>query len=314
MTGNGPVYVCYLDESGVVEKGEGTTHFVLLGLALPTDRWKDMDRQLKQMKSVYGLSDAEIHAGWMARTYPEQEHLPGFASMSWDERRQAVTTKRSDKIRHERKNQKGLKANYRHTDAYIHLTHRERRQALSDFADAIGRNAEVRLISEVVEKSHFYGPAAIQRPLYEFAFREVVQRFEYFLKHRGSYVSQRLTGLLVQDSNSTVCHRLTQMMHAFHDAGTGRTDIDHIVETPLFVDSQLTSMIQMADLCSYATRRFIENGEQELFNRIYSRFDRAGASVVGIRHFTASGCRCRICLDHTPSPKRQRPLPLSTDG
>ena len=31
----GAVHICYLDESGVIERGAGTSHFVLLGLAFP---------------------------------------------------------------------------------------------------------------------------------------------------------------------------------------------------------------------------------------------------------------------------------------
>ena len=47
----------------------------------------------------------------------------------------------------------------------------------------------------------------------------------------------------------------------------------------------LTSMVQMADLCAYATRRFFENGELDLFDRIFGRFDQARGRMVGIRHY-----------------------------
>lgn len=63
----------------------------------------------------------------------------------------------------------------------------------------------------------------------------------------------------------------------------------------------LTSMIQLADLIAYATRRFFENGETDLFDRFYPRFDRLprGGPVVGIRHFTGSfECHCKVCMDH----------------
>jgi len=78
------------------------------------------------------------------------------------------------------------------------------------------------------------------------------------------------------------------------------TQQTRIIETPLFVDSRLTGMIQMADVCAYATRRFFEYNETDLFNRICHRFDRIPAgSVVGIRHYTGVfNCKCRVCLDH----------------
>jgi len=55
-------------------------------------------------------------------------------------------------------------------------------------------------------------------------------------------------------------------MKQFHQKGTLWTRINNIIETPLFVESQLTSMIQIADVCAYALRRYLENGEEELFD------------------------------------------------
>jgi hypothetical protein len=66
--------------------------------------------------------------------------------------------------------------------------------------------------------------------------------------------------------------------------------------------------VQVADLCAYATRRYFENDERDLFDRIYSRFDRAGSAVVGIRHFAPESCPCRVCKDHG-STKVQKLLP-----
>jgi Protein of unknown function (DUF3800) len=87
-------------------------------------------------------------------------------------------------------------------------------------------------------------------------------------------------------------------MKKFHQSGTLWTSIENIIETPLFVDSSLTSMIQLADLCSYALRRYCENGEEELFKLIFSRADRKDGTVVGVRHFAPSGCECLICKNH----------------
>src|SRR5262249_17693864 len=151
----------------------------------------------------------------------------------------------------------------------------------------------------VIDKHYSYSSAAHQYTPFEFAFRELIQRYEYFLKFRGRAINQDLYGIIVQDNNETMARRLTAMMRGFHAKGTRWTNIDCIVQTSLFVDSHLTSMVQMADLCGYATRRFFENSETDLFDRFYQRFDRANHGIVGIRHFTSPGCRCRVCRDHT---------------
>jgi len=87
-------------------------------------------------------------------------------------------------------------------------------------------------------------------------------------------------------------------MKEFHRKGTLWTKVQNIIETPLFVDSELTCLVQVADLCSYALRRYLENQEDVLFNLIFKRADRIRNTVVGVRHFSDSNCSCEICRNH----------------
>ena len=87
-------------------------------------------------------------------------------------------------------------------------------------------------------------------------------------------------------------------MKRFHQQGTLWTNVTRIIETPLFVDSELTGMVQIADLCSYSLRRYLENGETTLFDLVFNRADRHNNLVVGVRHFSADDCACRICGAH----------------
>ena len=121
----------------------------------------------------------------------------------------------------------------------------------------------------------------------------MVARFERFLHNIQSGY-----GLLIHDSNQTVARRHTELMKSFLQRGTLWTEINHVIETPMFVDSQLTSMVQLADLCAYAIRRYIENGETQLFDLVFRRADRIAETSVGVRHFTSSGCVCKICASH----------------
>ncbi len=105
-------------------------------------------------------------------------------------------------------------------------------------------------------------------------------------------------GLLIHDNNETVAKKHTEVMKQFYKNGTLWTRIQRIIETPLFVDSQLTSMVQIADVCAYALRRYLENGEEELFDLVFQRADRKDGKVVGVRHFTKAGCSCKICSVH----------------
>ena len=61
------------------------------------------------------------------------------------------------------------------------------------------------------------------------------------------------------------------------------------------------SMVQISDLCSYALRRYLENKEDALFDSIFVRADKLAEkpgkpeAVIGVRHFTPAGCKCKIC-------------------
>jgi hypothetical protein len=144
----------------------------------------------------------------------------------------------------------------------------------------------------------------------------VVTRFHTFLSKRedervkrgGSSTGRSVDnyGLLIEDNNQTVAKNITVLMRKFHRQGTLWATVERIIETPLFVDSSLTSMVQMADLCAYATRRFFENGEEDLFDRVFGRFDQARGRIVGIRHYVgAKPCTCKVCAAHrgTAAPK-----------
>jgi hypothetical protein len=141
-----------------------------------------------------------------------------------------------------------------------------------------------RLFAECIDKLHFDSSRA-GRSIDVQAFEQVITRFERFCSNVDPHVpGQKQLSLVVHDNNETVAKKHTALMREFHRIGTPYAPLNHIVETPLFVDSSLTRMIQIADLCAYALRRYLENGELDLLRRIFPRADRSGAVVVGVRH------------------------------
>lgn len=143
---------------------------------------------------------------------------------------------------------------------------------------------------------HVRAPSTVD----EQAFEQIVSRFEQYLTITDT--SGKNYGMLIHDNNETVAKRHTGLMKEFHKKGTFWTYINNIIETPLFVDSSLTSMIQMADVCGYAIRRYLENGETVLFDEVFKRADRRGQTIVGVRHFSNPACTCKICQAHKYNP------------
>jgi hypothetical protein len=152
-----------------------------------------------------------------------------------------------------------------------------------------------RLFAECVDKIYF-DPSATGTSVDEQAFEQVVSRFEQYLQiTSGSKTGNQNMGMIIHDNNPTVSKKLTDLMMRFHEKGTLWTKVKNIIETPLFVDSKLTAMVQIADLCSYSLRRYLERSETDLFNNIYARADRKDGVVVGVRHYSDRNCSCSIC-------------------
>lgn len=302
------MYLCYIDESGTPEASGNTSHFILAGISVPIWHWKSCDKEISVIKRKYQLQDAEIHVAWMLRQYTEQHKIPDFEKLGYAQRRAKVEQFRRAELLRLQKLPKShayhqAKKTYRHTDKYVHLTKAERLEIVQSIADRIGKWGFARLFAECIDKVHF-DPVRNKLPIGDQAFEQVVSRFERYLQLISSGQEQQVLGLLIHDNNPTVSKKHTDLMKRFHKTGTAWTQLKNIIETPLFVDSELTSMVQIADLCAYALRRYLENNEDDLLNRIFERADTRGGVVVGVRHFTNEKCECKICVAHSPNGTR----------
>lgn len=291
------MFLCYIDESGTPEIPGNTSHFILAGISIPINKWKDCDREITIIKVKYSLQGAEIHTGWMLRKYFEQSKIKDFEKLTKHQRIYEVEKIRKLEILSLQKSKnkqayRQTKKNYKHTKNYIHLTFDERKAFIKEVSICISRWTFAKLFAECVDKVHF-DPARAPQNIYAQSFEQVVTRFEKYLQVKNKF------GLLIHDNNQTVAKKHTELMREFHRHGTAwLMRINNIIETPLFVDSQLTSMIQIADLCSFALRKYVENNENELFDIIFTRADTIRQTVVGVRHFTGLECKCKICKSH----------------
>lgn len=297
------MYLCYIDESGTSELTGNTSHFVLAGISIPIWHWQNYEKEIRAIQSAYDLEGTEIHTAWILRPYQEQMNIAGFEKMKHSQRRAEVESERKREVlRLQRskntKQLKQIKKNYLKTNQYIHLTQDERCNFILDITKCIAKWKSARLFAECIDKV-FYDPVKAKQTTDEQGFEQLVSRFEQFLERTNKKKSERCFGLLIYDNNITVAKKHTVLMHRFRKSGTLWTHIDRIIETPLFVNSDLTSMIQIADVCAYSLRRYLENNEEELFNNIFQRADTTpDGKKVGVRHFTKAGCKCKICQEH----------------
>jgi hypothetical protein len=295
------VYFCYIDESGTPQIPGNTSHYVLVGISIPISKWKFCEQRIYTTKRKYNLIECEIHTGWIVRKYIEQSKIPNFDQLDYPTRRHEVSKIRKRELLKLQKSQnkthyKQTRKNYRHTEAYVHLTHSERMAFIEEIANLVGSFSFARLFGEAIDKIHF-DPNKSKLSVDEQGLEQLVSRFEQYLKIRSkSLKNNGIYGALIHDNNDTVSKRHTDLMKRFHRYGTLWTSVEKIIETPLFVNSELTSLVQIADLCCYSIRRYLENNESNLFDRIKKRIDSKNGKIVGIRHFSDSSCKCELCV------------------
>jgi len=146
------------------------------------------------------------------------------------------------------------------------------------------------LFGVVVEKAAIAG----QDPV-EFAFEQIVSRFDTFLKrqfHKGN--PQR--GLIILDK-STLETRLQSLARDFRKNGHRWGVLSNLADVPMFVDSGATRAVQFADLVSYSLWQRFEHGDSAFFDVIRNSFDGEGGVVHGLLHKALPGtaCDCPYC-------------------
>ncbi|MFA5806318.1 MAG: DUF3800 domain-containing protein [Melioribacteraceae bacterium] len=297
------MYFCYVDESGTPDLGDSSTHFVLAGISIPVWMWGKCEADICKIKRKFNLENIEIHTAWILREYQEQKLIPDFDKLDYSQRRSKVEKIRKSVLyrlqRNPKSNYKQTKKNYVQTENYIHLTKSERQAFIKEIANLISSWGFARIFAECIDKM-FWDVRKAKQTINEQAFEQLVSRFEKYLKLLDITKDKNTNyGLIVHDNNLTVERKHTDLMKIFHNSGTLWTTIDKIIETPFFVNSQLTNMVQIADLCGYSIRRYLEQGEEELFNKIFKRADTKRGIVVGVRHYSEPTCKCIICSAHT---------------
>jgi hypothetical protein len=324
------MYLCYLDESGVPEIPGNSTHFVLAGIAIPIERWREADASISEIMARYGLAGEELHTAWLLRKYLEQSRIDGFDEMNWDERRAQVARLQVAEIHRVRKlgiakRNAQLKKVYRHTGPYVHLTLNERQKLASEIAETISKWDWAVLFASCVDKFHFLSQRkysdvntlAFTRVIVQFAgFLDEAECFGWIDPNDGDIDEARAKnlnaekvapefGILIHDNNPTVASKHTRLLRAIYshfgknDFESGKGNFERIIETPLFVDSTLTRMIQLADLWGYSLRRYVENGDTNLFSILHGKKTVHGRRPYlgpsNIHHFADSSCSCLIC-------------------
>ncbi len=167
------------------------------------------------------------------------------------------------------------------------------KSVLSVLADAY---ESARAFACVVHKASYPN----QDPL-EIAFEDLCSRFDqYLLRLRNSGDAQRGLVILDRSAHETT---LQQMSVGFRTLGTSWGVIRNLADTPLFVDSRASRVIQLADHVAYAVFRRYQAGDTQYLDRIASKFYSVDGVVHGLAHKEPGkpDCMCIACLSRRSS-------------
>jgi len=151
-------------------------------------------------------------------------------------------------------------------------------------------NFNIRTFACAVDKKASFG-----RDPMELAFEDLCSRFDRFLS-RIKNEGDRQRGMIVLDESA---HETTlrKMATDFRNLGTRWGNIHNLVETPFFVDSKSSRLVQLADHVAYATFRKYNAGDTNYFDIIAHKFDSVDNVVHGLSHKTRDkSCMCIACL------------------
>jgi hypothetical protein len=320
------MYLLYADASGTADLSDTSTrHHVLLGLCVHEGTWFALDKRLNGLKSGYCQrgDEFELHAAQFACTIAEQDEVPGFAGMSWTDRRAKVAEIRRAKIAAEptAAAKKTRADRYKRTEPFIHLTRQERSRLLEDALDLVGAHRGIVLFGEAISKAHPSVVGGHLDPVHQ-AFEQVVARFDAFLKRTDDWKLQKSprrtidNGLLVLDQDYSTEAALVNQFRNYRQRGHPWGKMRHVIDVPFFASSERVCGLQLVDICAYAVRRYLDKNaaagshEEKNFRRIFHRFDRDNLGKLhGLRHYIPAGaCSCSICQERGHAPAAA-PLP-----
>ena len=138
----------------------------------------------------------------------------------------------------------------------------------------------------------------------EVAFEDLCSRLDRYLQRlRAGGDKQR--GLVILDKSARET-TLQQMSVGIRTLGTRWGVFRHMADTPLFVDSRASRVMQLADHVAYAVFRLYQSADTQYLDRIGHKFDSEDRIVHGLAHKEIGNprCTCIACLSRRPGDAR----------
>lgn len=249
--------ILFVDESGTpppVTKAADAPLFVLGGIVVPEDFWSKLATDLRRIKETYSI-DGEIKWRYFAPGKPgSKEH-----SLS-------------------------------------HLIPAHKEELRTKLYQMIGTYKSVRLICVAtnVPLAYQQNYVADADDLYEYSYKQLTERFQYYLQDLQRTVGQHVNGIIVCDHRGPKDDtRLRELHQRLLDGKRfNYSSYLNLIEGLFIAPSHLSVGIQLADMVAGAVFRYYHAGDDRFFRQIEGSFRRSPAGKIegyGLVKFPKNG-------------------------
>lgn len=146
--------------------------------------------------------------------------------------------------------------------------------------------SSIRLLSVVTNIEGAFGIGWVNSDddLYEFTYKPVTERFQYYLQDITKATSQKQFGIIICDHRNDLNDRRLRRQHQrlLHARGANQSSYENLVESLILAPSDDSLGIQLADMVAGAVWRKYERGDPSFYDMIESSFRRSkGGEVLG---------------------------------
>lgn len=229
--------ILFIDESGTIppkNKVIDNAHFALGGIIIPEHIWHSIDKDLAHIKNCYKV-EGEIKWRFFAPSRPGQ-----------------TTTNLS------------------------HLNAKEKELLRSDIYQTITKYKSIRLICAVVnvQKSYQFSYITNENELYWYAYKQITERFQYYLQDLSRTVGNKINGIIVCDHRQPKDDAHLRLLHHKLLVGSRKnfSTYENLVEGVFVAPSHLSVGIQLADMVGGAVFRKYAKQDSRFFDKIHQAF------------------------------------------
>ena len=275
------MFLCFVDEPGSPTSRDPKEVYVLAGVVVPASSSRVLEESVDRLKTEYGFERAEVHTAVLYDNYPVQDQIPGFHLLGWSDRIRALGQEWEKAPRTAEQCKRWEKRL-----PYRHLTRVERIRFLTQLGALLCDFPNSRIIVRAWSLERLPGKGA-DGP-WACCFVDIMNAFQSFLERAASPV----TGLIVHDHIDSKKARVLDEFMRVSDRFARQGSRHWLGPSLRFVDSQVTTGIQLADLCAVAVRKYLQKGDPTLFNAIEAGLEDVSHQAVG------GDCACRICAEY----------------